>query len=333
MLHRKIYPLQFLAVTGAVLVFEAIVISTHQYSLAEIFAYWWLFPISFAIALIVNTVGVSGASLFVPFFILIFPLLAGFTLTPLDAVTLGLVTESFGLSSSAIAFILFGLVDKKLVWQSLVAALPFVVIGVLFVSVVPSAVLKVAIAALLFIAVILLRYSHRLEQKRIEECRKGIRNITEASGIDREKLVHKIDVSGNTYEYYLSSKGRLKRTAGYAIGGIFQGATGFGIGELGLVSMFLSRIPIKVAIGTSHVIVAVSAITAALIHFSLSTSTGGGLAQFPWVIPLMTVPAVVIGGQIAPYLAARLSGPLLEKAISALFVVIGIALMLVAVYS
>ena len=56
---------------------------------------------------ILNTVGISGAALFVPFFALVFPALA-FSLTPGQGVMLGLITESFGISSSTFAFMRFG---------------------------------------------------------------------------------------------------------------------------------------------------------------------------------------------------------------------------------
>jgi hypothetical protein len=76
--------------------------------------FWWLFPFFLLGATIVNTVGISGSALFVPFLIFLFPLLAGDTLTPETIVKVGLISESFGLSSSAVAFIQYGLVDRRL---------------------------------------------------------------------------------------------------------------------------------------------------------------------------------------------------------------------------
>ncbi|SEH58987.1 hypothetical protein SAMN05192561_11013 [Halopenitus malekzadehii] len=67
--------------------------------------YWWLFFAFLVGATIVNTVGISGSALFVPFLIFLFPLIAGETLTPETLVKVGLISESFGLSSSALAFI------------------------------------------------------------------------------------------------------------------------------------------------------------------------------------------------------------------------------------
>src|SRR6056297_3967980 len=62
--------------------------------------YWWLFPFFLAGATIVNTVGISGSAIFVPFLIFIFPVLA-FPLEPETIVKVGLISEAFGLSSSS----------------------------------------------------------------------------------------------------------------------------------------------------------------------------------------------------------------------------------------
>lgn len=85
--------------------------------------FWWMFPVAIVIATVVNMVGISGAALFVPFFALVFPALA-FGLTPGQSVMLGLITKSFGISSSIFAFMRFGLVDKKMAFRSLTGAVP-----------------------------------------------------------------------------------------------------------------------------------------------------------------------------------------------------------------
>ena len=47
----------------------------------------------------------------------------------------------------------------------------------------------------------------------------------------------------------------------------------------------------------------------------------------------MTVPAVIIGGQIAPYVAAKLKTSLLEHFVSGLFIVIALALFYLGIKS
>jgi uncharacterized membrane protein YfcA len=99
----------------------------------------------------VNTVGISGSALFVPYLIFVFPWLATLLapdalvsahLAPETIVTVGLISESFGLSSSAPAFIQHGLVDRKLALSLVGGAVPFVAERVVRTSPVPVLTLR-----------------------------------------------------------------------------------------------------------------------------------------------------------------------------------------------
>jgi hypothetical protein len=57
--------------------------------------FWWMSPIALSICVTANTLGVSGAALFWPFYTLVFPLL-GHHLEPVQAVEVGIMTEIFG---------------------------------------------------------------------------------------------------------------------------------------------------------------------------------------------------------------------------------------------
>lgn len=308
----------------AVLLFFGILYLFILDSLLYWFYYWWMFPIAFVIALTVNTVGISGAALFVPFFILVFPSLAHSTLKPIDTIRLGLITESFGLSSSALAFFAFGLVDVILARRTIVKALPFVFAGALIVFFIPKAILYIIIALLLLISIVLLHYEHYLKQKRLTELQAQQINTGHRDG----ERVFMQSRDGKQYRYCRTKEGEKKRFIGYSVGALFQGAAGFGIGEMGIISMMLTHVPTRIAIGTSHFIVAGTAIVASLLHFLFSfvPSTTG----FPWNIPFMTVPAVILGGQMAPYVAAKLSSKYLERFVSILFIVIALALIILA---
>ena len=118
--------------------------------------YWWLFLFFLLGATIVNTVGISGSALFVPFLIFIFPLLAGETLDSQTLVKIGLISESFGLSSSALAFIQYGLVDRKLALTLVVGAVPFVVAGALLSFIIPAPIFHALLGIALIAASVLL---------------------------------------------------------------------------------------------------------------------------------------------------------------------------------
>lgn len=280
-------------------------------------------PIAFFISLTVNSVGISGAALYVPFFVLIFPLLA-FPLTALETVKLSLVMESFGLTSSAFSFMAYGVEDRKLALYSIFQALPFVVVGAFFALYVPETVLIFAVAASFVTSMFLLRYARHLKYHRVRQQDKTKVDLSVSHGDERTIRSH----DRRTYRYCLTPQGYKKRFFGFSLGGLFQGATGFGIGEMGLLGMFITKIPVRVAIGTSHLVVAVTAILAALIHVFLTTAYQTAL---PWNIAFITVPAIMISGQFAPYLDSKLSARNLERIISFLFVIIGIALLLVVV--
>jgi len=311
-----------LLITAIALAFLITLLLIIPHPLVYWLKFWWMFPVALLIALIVNTLGISGAALFVPFFILIFPLFTA-SLTPTQSVKLGLITESFGLSSSALAFIRFGLVDKKLALYSILGALPLVIAGSLLTSFIPKSVLLIMIAALLIIAIFLVKFKNKLKERRLHELSSKSIDYTEPIG-------EKISITsrdGKIYNYCRTKNGYRKRFLGYGVGGFFQGASGFGIGEMGIISMILSNIPTRIAIGTSHLVVASTAIVASIIHISLAPTLGDTI---PWNLPFMTVPAVIIGGQLAPYMAAKLPTKLLEKFISLLFLVIAIALIILA---
>ncbi|MFC3477878.1 TSUP family transporter [Halobacterium litoreum] len=307
--------------------------------------YWWLFPAFLTGATIVNTVGISGSALFVPFLIFIFPLFA----QPLEAETLvkiGLISESFGLSSSSIAFVQYGLVDRRLALSLVLGGLPFVVGGALLSFVIPEPVFHALLGLALLAASYLLFKADLGHGDSAESSEESAAAAADGGHLpdDADKLgpagvrtdddgtVTRVDRDGETYEYDRS--GYLKRFGNYSVGGTFQGLAGFGIGELGIISMLSSKIPVRVAIGTNHIVVASTAIIASLVHVFGGGLVGGhsmDLSTTPWNMVVWTVPATVTGGQIAPYVSAALDTETIKKGVGGLFAVIATALFLMAV--
>jgi uncharacterized membrane protein YfcA len=278
--------------------------------------YWWMFPIALLFSAAANIAGISGAALFVPFFFLVFPFLAS-PLRPSQSVMLGLITESFGLTSSALAFIKYGLVDKKLGFYTVLGAAPFVIGGSFFTFIIPEKFFNFLIASALIISVYLLINNERKKSKKI---------CLEKAKIGRHHNEHPdnvtmLDKMGKEYKYCRC--GYRKRFLGFGFGGVFQGMAGFGIGELGIVSMVMTEIPIRVAIGTSQIIVALTAVIASITHLSQAMTHN---VETPWNILFMTVPAVISGGQIAPHIAARLKTSFLENFVAGLFTFLALAL-------
>ncbi|MDH5018771.1 TSUP family transporter [Halobacterium rubrum] len=308
--------------------------------------YWWLFPVFLTGATIVNTVGISGSALFVPFLIFVFPLFA----EPLEAETLvkiGLISESFGLSSSSIAFVQYGLVDRKLALSLVAGGLPFVVGGALLSFVIPEPVFHALLGiALLAASYLLFRAdlghgdTADSDNDQPTAAADGGSNLPDDPGklgpagvrVDDDGAVTRVDRDGDTYEY--DRGGYLRRFANYSVGGTFQGLAGFGIGELGIISMLSSKIPVRVAIGTNHIVVASTAIIASLVHVFGGGLVGAGhsmdLTTTPWNMVVWTVPATVTGGQVAPYVSAALDTETIKQGVGGLFAIIATALFLMA---
>lgn len=149
--------------------------------------------------------------------------------------------------------------------------------------------------------------------------------------VEDDGAVTRVDRDGDVYEY--DRGGYLRRFANYSVGGTFQGLAGFGIGELGIISMLSSKIPVRVAIGTNHIVVASTAIIASVVHVFGGGLVGGhsmDLTTTPWNMVVWTVPATVTGGQIAPYVSAALDTETIKQGVGGLFAVIATALFLMA---
>jgi uncharacterized membrane protein YfcA len=313
--------------------------------------YWWLFPFFLLGATIVNTVGISGSALFVPFLIFIFPLLA-FPLDPATIVKVGLISESFGLSSSSIAFIQYGLVDRRLALTIVAGSVPFVIGGAILSFFIPEPLFHAALgAALLTAGYLMLKadVSHgESDDGRADAVSTDGGSSADLpdddgklgpAGVDstNEGAVTRVDRGGDTYQY--SWSGYLERFANYSVGGTFQGLAGFGSGELGIISQLRTGVPTRVAIGTNHIIVATTAILASLVHvfggeilgaFGVGGVHSLSIASTPWNMVVFTVPATVTGGQIAPYVSNALDTGTIQKGVAGLFVLISTALFLMA---
>jgi uncharacterized membrane protein YfcA len=306
--------------------------------------YWWLFPAFLLGATIVNTVGISGSALFVPFLIFIFPVFAQ-PLEPETIVKVGLISEAFGLSSSAVAFIQYGLVDRRLALALVAGSVPFVIGGALLSFIIPEVVFHSLLGLALLAASYLLfkadlgHGDHSSDEDTVAADGGSAPDLPDDPGklgpagvnTDADGNVTRVDRDGDDYRY--TRGGYLKRFANYSIGGTFQGLAGFGVGELGIISMLSTKVPVRVAIGTNHIVVALTAVLASLVHVFGGGLVGGhslSLASTPWNMVVFTVPATVIGGQVAPYVSNALETDTIKNFVGVLFAIISVALFLMA---
>ena len=287
--------------------------------------YEWIFPIAVLIAVVVNMVGISGATLFVPFFSLILPLFA-FHFSPTESVIIGLFTQSFGISSATLGFLRYGLVDFKVAAYSLIGVIPVVIISSSIAFFIPGKALFGLISLALVISVISLMFSRHFVGDIGKEHSDNLTIIAHIHSANPEPTIL-TDRTGKVYSYCRC--GYKKRLFGHSVGAFLQGLTGFGVGEIGMVSMILSGIPMRVGIGTNHIVVATSAIIASFTY--LFRSMGTEAVQIPWNVIAITVPAVLIGGQFAPLIADGIKTGILEKLLIILLIGLAIALVIMGV--
>lgn len=83
------------------------------------------------------------------------------------------------------------------------------------------------------------------------------------------------------------------------------------------------QVPSKVAVATSALVVAVTGLVASLGYVMAFVHTGGDVLTQVASLVIYTVPGVIIGGQLAPMVSARLDQRKTERLLATIFVLIG----------
>ena len=276
--------------------------------------FWWMSPIAMCICVTANTLGVSGAALFLPFYTLVFPLL-GHHLEPVQAVEVGIMTEIFGFMSSTTAFWRAGLIDFRIAGFAVMFAAPLAIVGGYASHFIPAYwMLAIIGVGLMGLAAVLYEEEHDTHFEGTAATT-TLHNATQSS----DPLKVHIDRRGRTYRYRILNDS-LRATVASA-GGILHGLVGFSAGELSTVEQVLRGVPVRLASGNSHLIIAGASIMAAVTHLGVSTVQG---SVVPWNILVITIPTVLVGGQVAAHVAGRIPQHRLRVILSGLLLFLGI---------
>lgn len=250
--------------------------------------------------------------LFVPFYTIVFPLL-GHHLEPVQAVQIGILTEIFGFISSTSAFWRRGLIDVRVAGFALIFAVPTAVLGGYLANRMPGGWLLLAVGGgLLLFAFLLLRETVASAQAHAGAAGGSARN--ESGGMTEHR-----DRQGRVYRYILRND--PVRAGAATVGGLFQGLVGFAAGELSTVEQVLRGMPVRLAAGNAHLVIAGASLSAAVTHLAVVAGEEG--ATIPWNILATTVPAVLVGGQIAGFLAGRIPQQTLHVVLAGFLLFIG----------
>ena len=236
--------------------------------------YWFMFPVSMCIATSAMLSGIGGAALFIPIFVIIFPLLGPeYPLHTAAAIGTALMTEVFGFSSGFVGYYRKRLIDFRSAVPFILVAVPVAICGALMLAVLQDheGFLKGAYAALMLILCpIILR--HTPPAAITHETSSG-----NEIGIDGRPIRHVTDT------YHAPRQGFLGGIITSA-GAFLTGLLGVGIGEVIMPQLVKrNRIPVAVAAATSVFIVIVTIASASFTQIAASCSS------VPPISPIITM--------------------------------------------
>ena len=285
--------------------------------------YWFMFPVSICVATTAMLSGIGGAALFIPIFVIIFPILGPeYPLQTAAAIGTALMTEVFGFSSGFIGYHRKRLIDFNSAVPFLKWSVPVAVIGAVFLGYLHEQdnFLKGAYALLMIVLCpIILRHS--------VPTKTGLSPEASEKSEKEDRAVRSITAqTGQTYSYNAPKVGALGG-ATTSTGAFLTGLLGVGIGEV-IMPQLVKRnhFPVAVAAATSVFTVIVTIAAASFTQVTALIAAGGANA-IPWNLVCYTIPAVILGGQIGPWLQGRIAQRTMEKAIGSLFGIIGVAMM------
>lgn len=275
--------------------------------------YWFMLLVAIIVATLAMTLGVGGALFFSPIFIIVFPIIGVRELSPADALGAALITELFGFTSGLIGYHRKRLIDFKTARFFIVISIPLAILGTIL-----KRVFDANIVLFIFGIVLILLGTYTYYTGKINHLPEG--QHTGEEGPKRQL----IDIENNEYEYLVCNQavgGILT-----SIGGFFTGLISVGIGET-VITTLRNRcgLPMKVASGTSVLVVTV-VVGMAVVGDIVYT----GVESIPWELVMFTVPGVLIGGQLGPKVASRVSSETSEKLLIFTFFLIGFLMALKA---
>jgi len=274
-----------------------------------------MLPVSTLVATTAMLTGIGGAAIFIPIFLIVFPLLGPeyVIVGHVSAIAVALLTQSFGFSSGLVRYWYRGLIDVNLAKRLLMVSVPLAITGSIVAQYLTIEPFKIFYALLMFSLAFLLIYN----QKRIRNSMKK-----HFPSFD-ESITNQISFS--KIQKNDCKKNRL--VAG--IGGMLTGITSVGIGEFIMPQLFKScKISIPIAAATSVLVVLVTVIAASLTHV-LFLISNEGFDSIPWDLLVYTIPGIIIGGQIGAKIQKDALSEKIKKLIPVLFVIIGISMLVI----
>ena len=231
------------------------------------FEYWYMFPIAIVIAITANSSGFSGGVLFQPIFYFIVKL-------PIQqSVATGIATETVGMTSGAIRYIMQKGADLQIGFVMIMLTIPGVVVGNHILLIVNGDLLKMILGLIIF----------------------GLASLQFVSAVNKSFGTRDEIPVEDIYKYIWIPP----------IGGFFSAATGTGICEMSQPVLEKGmKLKTKRANATAILIEATGDWVITILNLN------AGLIR--WDIWLFTGTGVIIGGQIGPDLSKYMPDRLLK---------------------
>ncbi len=272
--------------------------------------YWFMFPVGMMVATTAMLSGIGGAAFFTPIFLLIFPLLGPeYPLaSPVTAIAVALLTETFGFSSGFIGYYRKRLIDFGLIKSFLIVSIPAGIVGTLMAHYVNTQLILLFYGLLMFIVAYVLIKGHGGEVTEDFDASDDLRKV--------------VDTEGNVYQHMMYQAKKIPT----AVGGLLTGLVSVGIGEVVMPQLVKDgKVAVPVAAATSVLIVIITVICASFTHIATLINQGG-INAVPWNLVCYSIPGVLIGGQIGPRLQGKVPQRVMERTIAIIFSIIGVAM-------
>lgn len=258
--------------------------------------YFFMFFIGILFSTIAMSMGIGGAVMFSPFFLIFLKM------DPVIAITIGLFIESFGFLTGLTGFIRNKLVDFKIVNRILVFIIIGTLIGVFLREVLNETLIVVVLGTtLVFLSLMFLT---------------------------KEKVfIGKHPEHHDIFERLINNPVEIDLTVRQSsfLGGILVGLSSSGLGEINEYN-FLERIKMAPAIaaGTSVFLVSISALISSIPHmFFLSYSDSLNFIKIISIL-IFTIPGVMLGALLGVKLSRRIKFRSKERISGVLFMFLGI---------
>ncbi len=285
--------------------------------------YWFMFPACILIAALAMLTGISGTSMLTPFLILVFPFLSVPVLTPAQAIGMALLTEFFGFISGVAGYRRRGLIDFHTGWKLIAVSVPTIVVFSFLSQYTPGNLLKIAYGVMMILLAAYLAFSapSNIRNTHLKILPMAVAVIPRRREAKEERVIKARD--GTEYRYRVCDQ--LGGNLLTAVGASMEGLVSVGLGELEMPNLVKRcKIPVAVSAATSVFVIAVTVLSGSITAVLILVSNGG-VNAVPWNLVIYTVPGAVIGGQLGSRFQGRISSEKMERFISILFAVIGVA--------